>query len=256
MSTPYNPTIIHNGKARSISNSRGEPIADNDAKLHAFWDWFGDSQSIDEYGRPVSYFRCQSLTYPIDSNLTERYYTNDRNYAISYYKNERPEHILQFYIKTDSLNKRDEINEVTDFTFYELELSKNGYDAVCDSQMHVFVAVGGDHQFKHAGEFNSDHVPLIIPNDSFWRGRSFIGERGITYTPICGKSGKLFMPGYEYQRAPTQDNPRPTIEHEWREPSITHGHNLMFAKAEAVRLTDKQRPRQTEQLIDMSSPSM
>lgn len=238
MTITATPTIMHNGKFRPIINSRGEPIADTDEKLYQFWDWFSDSQSVDLEGRPISLFRCQRLSHPSDRELTERYYTADRNYALTYYKNERPEHILQFYVKTESLNKQSDRNRVTDFSFYDLNLTENGFDAVSDVDIHVFVAVGGDHQFRHASEFNAAHAPLQIPQDSCWKGKPQLDRFGSVCTPIVGKSGDVFMPGYERHRPITKDNPNPRISVEWREPRINGANTLLFAKVDAMKLVE------------------
>lgn len=256
MTMPVTPTIIHNGKSRPTINSRGEPIADNDEKLQQFWDWFSDSQSVDAEGRPIQLFRCQRLSHPSDRELTDRYYTADRNYALSYYKNEHQEHILQFYVKTESLSKQEEINRVTDFSFYDLNLIENGFDAVSDVDIHVFVAVGGDHQFRHAGEFNSAHAPLHIPQESCWKGKPQLDRFGSVCTPIVGKSGDIFMPGYERHRPITKDNPNPRISVEWHEPRINSASTLLFAKVDAMKLVELEVGSSSTKALDTSGMSL
>lgn len=47
-----NPTIEVDGIARPRLNSNGKLIAANDAALINFWKWFGESEVVDEQGRP------------------------------------------------------------------------------------------------------------------------------------------------------------------------------------------------------------
>lgn len=46
-------TIEIDGIQRPTENSRGEPIGTNEAVVRAFWAWFGDSQAVDDQGRPL-----------------------------------------------------------------------------------------------------------------------------------------------------------------------------------------------------------
>jgi hypothetical protein len=46
-------TITINGVERSTTNSNGKPIAQDEASIRRFYEWFGDSQVVDEQGRPL-----------------------------------------------------------------------------------------------------------------------------------------------------------------------------------------------------------
>ncbi|MBK8113432.1 MAG: PLxRFG domain-containing protein, partial [Candidatus Accumulibacter sp.] len=46
-------TININGIARPTTNSNGKPIAQDEASIRRFWEWFGDSRVVDEQGRPL-----------------------------------------------------------------------------------------------------------------------------------------------------------------------------------------------------------
>jgi hypothetical protein len=47
------PTIEVDGQERHRMNSDGKPIATTDEALRNFWRWFGDSEVVDEQGRPL-----------------------------------------------------------------------------------------------------------------------------------------------------------------------------------------------------------
>lgn len=46
-------TITINGKERTVYNSDGERIAQSEAALQNFYEWFGDSKVVDKQGRPL-----------------------------------------------------------------------------------------------------------------------------------------------------------------------------------------------------------
>lgn len=46
-------TFTIDGVARSLLNSNGELIADNERSLRDFWEWFGDSAIVDDASRPI-----------------------------------------------------------------------------------------------------------------------------------------------------------------------------------------------------------
>jgi len=53
-STPYEgDTIEVDGVERTTVNSNGQPIAQTQEGLEAFWRWFGDSKVVDDEGRPL-----------------------------------------------------------------------------------------------------------------------------------------------------------------------------------------------------------
>jgi Inorganic Pyrophosphatase/ADP-Ribosyltransferase in polyvalent proteins len=48
-----NETIVVNGKTRPTKNSKGDPIAKTKQALINFWNWFGDSEVVDDDGKPL-----------------------------------------------------------------------------------------------------------------------------------------------------------------------------------------------------------
>lgn len=46
-------TITVNGIERSTLNSNGQPLAQTEAGIRNFWDWFGASKVVDDQGRPL-----------------------------------------------------------------------------------------------------------------------------------------------------------------------------------------------------------
>jgi hypothetical protein len=46
------PKILHNGELVHTTNSTGNQIHATEEGIHKFHDWFGDSKSVDEHGRP------------------------------------------------------------------------------------------------------------------------------------------------------------------------------------------------------------
>lgn len=44
------------GIRRSIYNSNGDKISENEQSLLNFWNWFSDSITIDNQGRPLVFF--------------------------------------------------------------------------------------------------------------------------------------------------------------------------------------------------------
>ena len=53
---------------RSATNSLGEPIAQTEAALRAFWRWFGDSKVVDEQGRPLVVYHGTSARFEAFDN--------------------------------------------------------------------------------------------------------------------------------------------------------------------------------------------
>jgi len=58
LTTALKPLLWINvdGTERLTLNNRGAPIAETEDGLRAFWRWFGDSQAVDDTGRPLVYF--------------------------------------------------------------------------------------------------------------------------------------------------------------------------------------------------------
>ena len=61
-------TIEVDGKQRSTVNSNGQPLAQTEEGVRAFWDWFGDSKVVDEQGRPLVVYHGTAADFDIFKN--------------------------------------------------------------------------------------------------------------------------------------------------------------------------------------------
>lgn len=99
------PMIEHNGKTLHKTNSEGQLIHHTDDGIKAFHDWFGDSKTVDEHGRPKVMYHGTSKSFSEFDNdkwsdntgaklsVLGHYFTGDSNLAnaftrgVSWYKN-------------------------------------------------------------------------------------------------------------------------------------------------------------------------
>jgi hypothetical protein len=118
--TPYTEkTITIDGEERSAVNSNGQPIAQTKEGLENFWNWFGDSNVVDDKGNPlVVYHGTQSVNFndldEVDdfefeinasmgrdrTNSTAFYFSPDKSIA-EYYSDEYSGSIGEFYLKSE-----------------------------------------------------------------------------------------------------------------------------------------------------------
>ena len=61
-------TIEVDGKQRSTVNSNGQPLAQTEEGVRAFWEWFGDSKVVDEQGRPLVVYHGTAADFDIFKN--------------------------------------------------------------------------------------------------------------------------------------------------------------------------------------------
>ncbi|MBK8117395.1 MAG: hypothetical protein IPK44_24215 [Candidatus Accumulibacter sp.] len=62
---PLPDTITINGTERPTTNSNGKPIAQDEASIRRFWEWFGDSRVVDEQGRPLVVYHGTSSDFSV-----------------------------------------------------------------------------------------------------------------------------------------------------------------------------------------------
>lgn len=87
-------TIVIDGKERTVFNSNGDRIAQSEAALRNFYNWFGDSKVVDEQGRPLVVYHGTKAQFneflgeKIGQSGTSEgvgfYFTNDKNIATGY----------------------------------------------------------------------------------------------------------------------------------------------------------------------------
>lgn len=87
-------TININGKERSVYNSNGDRIAQSEAALRNFYNWFGKSRVVDKDGRPLVVYHGTKAQFEeflgekIGQSGTSEgvgfYFTNDKNIALGY----------------------------------------------------------------------------------------------------------------------------------------------------------------------------
>lgn len=78
-------------------NSLGESIADNEEMLKKFWQWFGDSQAVDEKGRPIVFYHGSKMGIK-DFDQKRLFASEKYSVALSYAK--KKEDVYLIYLKT------------------------------------------------------------------------------------------------------------------------------------------------------------
>ena len=100
-------TININGVDKTVYNSDGERIAQSEAALRNFYNWFGDSKVVDEQGRPLVVYHG---TYAEFNNFNKNMVSNYSAYSKNFYFTENKQRatdygnkILSVYLKSDNL---------------------------------------------------------------------------------------------------------------------------------------------------------
>ena len=95
--------IVVDGINRQNKNSLGEYIAASKEAIENFWKWFGNSQTVDDQGRPVvfyhgSYLEFDEFEHPWDREENEDYSEgyNGGNLGVGFYFTENHEYASRF----------------------------------------------------------------------------------------------------------------------------------------------------------------
>lgn len=150
--------ILVGGVARPKHNSEGHPIASNDEGLIEFWEWFGNSKTVDNQGRPLVFYRGQAGFE--DEPLSERYFTTSRKYAIEYAQDnaglwDQTPLLFVAYIKALKPALHNVNTEVTDYEweYHRKTLAQYGYDAVATDDYDIMVPIGDEGNIRAKKEF-------------------------------------------------------------------------------------------------------
>jgi len=160
---PDENELLVDGVLRPTKNSRGMRISNSTRGIENFWRWFGNSRLVDADGRPLVLFRGQSGRYACTS-LVERYLTSDPDYAATY-DDGGDICLFSVYVNSENPSVKQNINDVTDWSYSRSALLEGKHDLVCDEEMSIFVAVAGVDQVRSAiGNFLD--VPFLDFDDS------------------------------------------------------------------------------------------
>ena len=77
-------TINIDGKDRTVYNSNGERIAQSEAALRNFYKWFGNSNAVDEQGRPIVVYHGSGSRFKKFKEQSNTFFTDNKNVAKSY----------------------------------------------------------------------------------------------------------------------------------------------------------------------------
>lgn len=139
------PMIEVDGVMRHRNNSLGQPIHHTDEGIRNFHRWFGNSQVVDEHGRPQVVYHAtkhkfDSFDYDKIGNGYNRfgpafYFTNDPK-TLDIYKGEGG-NLIPAYIRASKIQKTDAMSKEDINNFFDsLQVKKfnNGYDATNDHE--------------------------------------------------------------------------------------------------------------------------
>jgi len=139
------PMIEVDGVMRHRNNSLGQPIHHTDEGIRNFHRWFGDSQVVDEHGRPQVVYHAtkhkfDSFDYEKIGNGYNRfgpafYFTNDPK-TLDIYKGEGG-NLIPAYIRASKIQKTDAMSKEDINNFFDsLQVKRfnNGYDATNDHE--------------------------------------------------------------------------------------------------------------------------
>lgn len=147
-------TMNVDGVVRPTMNSNGEVIAASGADLVRFWRWFGDSQWVDDLGRPiVAYHGTNKKFDSFDESKAVSFkgifFTTDQELASNY-----GTILIKAYLKGE---RRQEVNSSADFI---AELVKTTQERSYDSILYQDVSEVGN-LIHMAVVFSSDQIVRV-----------------------------------------------------------------------------------------------
>lgn len=190
------PMIEHNGKMVHKTNSEGQLIHHTDDGIKAFHDWFGDSKTVDDHGRPRVYYHGTTKNFgEFDSNKSSSgaafgsgiYATEDKSNAAGWAIGEG-KHVMPIYIKSHNmLNLRSHMTKHDLDTFSAHDLGPIGKDKEEEYHYHRLLGMEkrygsisnaankmGYDSIQHFGPTGNPHILAIDGNQI----KSAIGNSG------------------------------------------------------------------------------
>jgi predicted RNA methylase len=178
-------TIEVDGITRPTTNSNGEPIYSTEDGVRNFWQWFGNSQVIDNQGRPqvvyhgtensFTIFQHKRIVESAPRNMAG-YYFSDKDFAQTY-----GDHLMPAYLKIEHPKEHDKIFEINKKTDW---YTRQGYDGIITKEKkHPVWVIFNSNQAKSAtgniGQFapnNPDIRFRNIPPRQTPGGNKYVGD--------------------------------------------------------------------------------